>query len=191
MPMGKNTSGSTSRQAARSRQSVPAASRRRWRRPWLVSFIGPRHLSSAWACAPRISVVTPRLSKCFAQLAACHQRQRPSLPPASRTGSIPASCNARCFPPSGRVGSQRVAVKTALPSRGRSPDLPANARSLMMDVNRQDYVLVVHLPNGCGEGAARWPAVHCVCPRIRPIARADSSDFARNPAAGLSAINSA
>ena len=27
-------------------------------------------------------------------------------------------------------------------------------------------------------------------PRIRPIPRADSSDFARNPAAGLSAISS-
>jgi hypothetical protein len=33
-------------------------------------------------------------------------------------------------------------------------------------------------------------AVHGVWPRIRPIPRADSSDFARNPAAGLSAISS-
>jgi hypothetical protein len=40
------------------------------------------------------------------------------------------------------------------------------------------------------EHAVRWLALYGVWQRIRLMPRADSSDFARNPAAGLSAISS-
>lgn len=130
-------------------------------------------------------VVTLWLSKCLARLAACHHCEHPSSPPASRTSRIPASCNPR-HPGPAVSGLLRERLRPYCPG-ATTPGSPARSRWGEPAGSGISNPATERLR---GRTLPADPAVHGARPRIRPIPRADSSDFAKNPAAGLSAISS-
>ncbi len=111
----------------------------------------------------------------------------PGYPSVSRGWPASITANAHLCPLPPLLAEPLLAATRAGPVR---PYRVTKPRALTMDVNRQAHLRVIRLPNGCAGGRCPQAAVYGVRPRIRPIRRADSSDFGRNPAAGLSAISS-